>query len=205
MTEDSWLTSPDANALISFARSRKTAWRRGAWGRKMRQVWCHFYRQLWDRLPDDSFRTALTAAEQHMDKVISRDEFRYACTDALQTLHWLKSPLSNPFVGFLTQVEGSKCNDLVTRHHPPELREAVRDIFGNPFRPVAFASTWRTSTAVGVAQTMYDARDFGAMPILADALQDAGCENANVLDHCRDEKQTHVRGCWVVDLVLDKS
>jgi hypothetical protein len=49
---------------------------------------------------------------------------------------------------------------------------------------------------------MYEARDFSAMPILADALQDAGCDNDDILSHCRDTKQVHVRGCWVVDLVL---
>jgi hypothetical protein len=51
---------------------------------------------------------------------------------------------------------------------------------------------------------MYQARDFSAMPILADALQDAGCDNDDVLTHCRDTAQPHVRGCWVVDLVLGK-
>jgi hypothetical protein len=47
-------------------------------------------------------------------------------------------------------------------------------------------------------------RDFSAMPILADALQDAGCDSAAILDHCRDANATHVRGCWVVDLALGK-
>ena len=82
--------------------------------------------------------------------------------------------------------------------------ELLRDIFGNPFRPVAFSPEWRTSTATAIAQQMYDSRDFGAMPILADALQDAGCDNADILNHCRGPGP-HVRGCWVVDLVLGKS
>jgi hypothetical protein len=51
---------------------------------------------------------------------------------------------------------------------------------------------------------MYDSREFSAMPILADALQDAGCDNDEVLSHCRDPNADHVRGCWVVDLVLGK-
>ena len=80
----------------------------------------------------------------------------------------------------------------------------LRDIFGNPFRPVAFDPAWRTSDAVALARAMYDARNFGAMPILADALQDAGCDSADVLTHCRDANQVHVRGCWVCDLVLGK-
>jgi hypothetical protein len=51
---------------------------------------------------------------------------------------------------------------------------------------------------------MYESRKFGAMPILADALQDAGCDSEDILHHCRDNDQLHVRGCWVVDLVLGK-
>jgi hypothetical protein len=82
--------------------------------------------------------------------------------------------------------------------------QILRDIFGNPFRPAVFQPAWRTSTAVAIAQQMYDTRDFTAMPILADALQDAGCDNDNVLSHCREATGVHVRGCWVVDLVLSK-
>jgi hypothetical protein len=82
--------------------------------------------------------------------------------------------------------------------------DLVRDIFGNPFCPFTFDPAWRSDTAVSLARGMYESRDFSAMPILADALQDAGCDNADVLDHCRDENATHVRGCWVVDLVLGK-
>jgi hypothetical protein len=67
-----------------------------------------------------------------------------------------------------------------------------------------FSPDWRTSTAVALAARMYEARDFGVMPILADALQDAGCDRGDVLAHCRGDGP-HVRGCWVVDLVLGRS
>ncbi len=87
---------------------------------------------------------------------------------------------------------------------PESWRSLIQDIFGNPFRPVAFDPSWHTSTAVALAQRMYDSRDFGVMPILGDALQDAGCDNDDILDHCRGDGP-HVRGCWVVDLVLGKS
>ena len=76
-----------------------------------------------------------------------------------------------------------------------------RDIFGNLSRPVTVDSSWLTSTAVSLARQMYESRDFSAMPILADALQDAGCDSAAVLDHCRGPGP-HVRGCWVVELIL---
>jgi hypothetical protein len=78
-----------------------------------------------------------------------------------------------------------------------------RDIFGNPFRPVAFDPRWRTSDVVGVARAIYDDKAFERMPILADALMDAGCEDEQVISHCRGDGP-HVRGCWVVDLVLEK-
>ena len=94
----------------------------------------------------------------------------------------------------------------------------LRDIFGNPFRPASFSPDWRTDTAIALARQMYESRDFGAMPILADALQDAGCDSADILNHCREPGPhirecwldhcrgpgPHVRGCWVVDLVLGK-
>jgi len=82
--------------------------------------------------------------------------------------------------------------------------EFLRDIIGNPFRPVTFSPSWRTEHTVGIAAKMYDEREFAAMPILADALQEAECEDADILAHCR-EPGVHVRGCWVVDLVLGKA
>jgi hypothetical protein len=55
-----------------------------------------------------------------------------------------------------------------------------------------------------LARQMYESRDFSAMPILADAFQDAGCDNDDILNYCRETAQVHVRGCWVVDFVLGK-
>jgi hypothetical protein len=81
--------------------------------------------------------------------------------------------------------------------------DLLLDIFGNPFRPVAFDPAWRTEHTAGIASKMYEERDFAGMPILADALEEAGCDNADILAHCR-ETGVHVRGCWVVDLVLAK-
>ena len=96
--------------------------------------------------------------------------------------------------------------------------DLLREVAGNPFRggrgkrmkkptkrhafPV-LRDAHVTSTVLAIARQMYDSRDFSAMPILADALQGAGCDSDNVLDHCRGPGP-HVRGCWVVDLVLGK-
>jgi hypothetical protein len=106
---------------------------------------------------------------------------------------------SRPAVHALT-APGGLTNGLTEQVRQSEL---LRDVFGNPFQPVEFSASWRTDTAVSLARQMYAVRDFSAMPILADALQDAGCDNDDVLNHCRGEGP-HVRGCWVVDGVLGK-
>src|SRR5262245_22450995 len=82
--------------------------------------------------------------------------------------------------------------------------DVIRCIVGNPFRRVSFLSQWRTDTVLVLARQMYESREFSAMPILADALQDAGCDDDEILNHCRADSP-HARGCWVVDLVLGKT
>ncbi|MBA4191444.1 MAG: hypothetical protein C0467_25985 [Planctomycetaceae bacterium] len=76
----------------------------------------------------------------------------------------------------------------------------LRDIFGNPFRQVAVNPFWLTSTVVALAEHIYQERAFDQMPILADALQDAGCDNEEILNHCRQSGE-HVRGCWLIDIL----
>jgi hypothetical protein len=82
----------------------------------------------------------------------------------------------------------------------------LRELFGNPFRPVAINPTrllWKGGTVVKLAQAIYEERAFDRLPILADALEDAGCTDPLILDHCRQPGE-HVRGCWVVDALLGK-
>lgn len=79
----------------------------------------------------------------------------------------------------------------------------LRDVIGNPFRPASFDPVWRTEAVVGLGRGMYESSDFGPMPVLADALEDAGCAAPDLLAHCR-AADPHIRGCWVVDLVLGK-
>lgn len=81
--------------------------------------------------------------------------------------------------------------------------DLLRDIFGNIFRPVTFLPSWRTSTVLALATGIYQDRAFDRMPILADALQDAGCDNEDIRNHCRSET-VHTRGCFVIDLCLGK-
>jgi hypothetical protein len=79
----------------------------------------------------------------------------------------------------------------------------LRDVLGNPFRPAAIAPSLLTSTVVSLAEGIYADRAFDRLPILADALEDAGCDDPDLLGHCRGPGP-HVLGCWVIDLVLGK-
>jgi hypothetical protein len=89
----------------------------------------------------------------------------------------------------------------------PERKRQVmllREVFGNPFRPVIVDPSWRTPTVEALARGAYDERAFDRLPILADALEDAGCDGDELLSHLRDPNAAHVRGCWALDLVLGK-
>lgn len=83
----------------------------------------------------------------------------------------------------------------------------IREIFGNPFRPVSVNPSWLTwndGTVVKIAQSIYDDRAYDRLPVLADALAEAGCHDADILGHCCNPGP-HVRGCWVVDLLTRRT
>ena len=86
---------------------------------------------------------------------------------------------------------------------PPEFHSVrlIREVYGRPFAFAPFHADWRTTLVVNLARDMYWRREFSAMPILADALQDAGCTDREILTHCQNRQQ-HVRGCWVLDQIL---
>jgi hypothetical protein len=99
-------------------------------------------------------------------------------------------------------IEAQREYDAFMKEHTSFLR----DIFGNPFRSFPFDPTWllwNDSVVVRIAQDIYDQRGFDRLPILADALEEAGCHDPDILAHCRQPGE-HARGCWVVDLLLGK-
>ena len=91
--------------------------------------------------------------------------------------------------------------------HREEVYEAIRrlEVAESRATSVRLDPEWRTSTVVALARGMYESGDFSALPVLADALEEAGCNDDAVLNHCRNAAAAHAGGCWVVDLVLGKS
>jgi Imm-5 like putative immunity protein len=204
MTEAEWLACAEPLQMFGFVRSRGT----------LRKEWllaCAGCRVVWTRLPDDRSREAVEVAERFADGKASVEELKTAASKAIAAAVETKSsPTDDSRVNWLVFHATASFSRGAAPAVLAKLSQLgqdgatlLRDIFGNPFRPVAFDPAWRTPTAVALAQRMYDERDFAALPVLADALQDAGCEHPDVLEHCRGGGE-HVRGCWVVDLVLGK-
>jgi hypothetical protein len=222
MTEPEWLACDNSTEMLRSLPS-------DVCDRKLRLFACHCCRSLWHLLLDNRSRVAVEVTERWADGFATEAELEVAEFGSDQVKEELRHenelvksvaravsllPTVNSFGLERCIVVVGDCRMVAYRQsfesESPESYETnfcdlVRDTFGNPFRPVTFSADWRTSDAVALAQTMYEARDFSAMPILADALQDAGCDNEDILAHCRDADQVHVRGCWVVDLVLGKS
>lgn len=118
--------------------------------------------------------------------------------------------VSHYFVGYADSGPLRQLNATIrepARHETLALQaDLLRDLFGNPFRPVTVHPAWRQAndgTVAKLAQIIYEERRFDDLPILADALLDAGCQNEDLLEHCRLPRE-HVKGCWAIDTLLGK-
>jgi hypothetical protein len=219
MTRDDWLVCGDPERMLSFLRERVS-------GRKLRLFACAWGRDVWRQLSDERSRDAILIAERFADGEATFAELRAAHRDALDVClafqliprrrrdganrretygNWTaKAAAEVARCASDPELDVRAVGDSIpwksaTRY---ALSNHLRDIF-NPFRSTTFDPQWRTSTALALAQYAYDSGDFSAMPILADALQDAGCGDDEVLNHCRGEFP-HVRGCWVLDAILGR-
>lgn len=202
--------------------------------RKLRLFACACCRRIWDVLTDERSRKAIEASEDYADRLITQRQLTAACGAAQQVVRKVLNPfMSNTALEqaaqaahdvaksaqtipsrahLMTYMPGgivnrvTVCADALTPPRPDERQQLavlLRDIVGNPFRPVTFSSDVRSATVVSLAEAFYHDRAFDRMPVLADALEEAGCTDEAILAHCRGPGP-HVRGCWVVDLVLGK-
>ena len=111
----------------------------------------------------------------------------------------------DPALDFLPDIENqlTRKSALTSDSELVMATKFLWDIFGNPFQPTPFAPAWRTQKSLNLSRHMYDSNQYISMKLLGDYLEEAGCDNIGILNHCR-LSQIHVRGCWVVDLVLQK-
>jgi hypothetical protein len=208
MTEAEWLAATDWHRLRRRIKPRK------AIPRKSRLFAVACCRRVAHLFADARSDEALVVCEQLADGLVTRervDEVMLAARAAIMPAGYDGWPTQARDAAWrlLIRDVAWEASETCLTALPGKAAELAaqtalfRDVFGNPFRPVKRKEMWRTDTVLTLAHQMYDSRNFGAMPILADALQDAGCDSDDVLSHCRGDGP-HVRGCWVVDLVLGR-
>jgi hypothetical protein len=194
--------------------------------RKSRLLACACARNLRFLLAGEPTQAAVAAAEAFADGLLDLDSLRAA--QAAFAEHIARE---EPFNRRLAQVIWQITSDTVSLPpalqaaaqasslyatgkpddpealHKEQVLQAdlVRDVFGNPYNTVIMepmCREWRESLVVRLARSIYDEHAFDRMPILGDALEEAGCTDADVLGHCH-AGTPHTRGCWVLDLVLE--
>jgi hypothetical protein len=214
MNEHAWLASTDPAPMLEFLQGKAS-------DRKLRLFACACCRMIrwWD--PQVEFLRTVETAERFADGATTKAELKRARQSVRKVRHliparvperhtewvalWLAEVTAseNAFGKVAHEIQRLGTEGLISDRDQPPCIALLHDIFGNPFRPVTFDPAWLTSNVITLAQTIYNDRAFERLPELGDALEAAGCDNQNVLDHCRNDGP-HVRGCWVVDLVLGK-
>jgi hypothetical protein len=227
MTEAEWLACESYTRALSFLKKRVS-------NRKLRLFACACCRLLGDVLKGEAAYSALAVAEDYADGRTSHDALLAARQAARPTaIDWSDMAGHCARVAVLRatheqawqaahkaasvareamsncKLKGDAYVDAILAVDQGEL-DLLRDIF-NPFRSLALDRAWLTTTCQGLAQAAYDnpilpsgRLEPDRLGILADALEEAGCTDADLLAHLRSPRP-HVRGCWPVDLILGKS
>ncbi len=222
MTEAEWMTSKDWYPMLRFLQ-RRASDRDGDLPETSRDYLCRkeylftaaCCRLLWDRLTD-GFRSAVVDLERRADdpgqsdaKWVEIDDNWEDIEGGLESSRQVAPKRMRAAFDALedalnaSYLDGWVYSTVTNRKKQTPL---ARDIFGNPFRPVVVDPAWllRNGGLVRkLAQSAYDERALDRLPVLADALEEAGCTDADILSHCRSPGP-HVRGCWVVDTLLGK-
>jgi hypothetical protein len=225
MDEMEWLKSTEIEPMV------RHLWRTGVGpnGRKMRLFACACCRQMWRLVKDERSRAAVETSELYADgKATAKglaaaareanraaDELafeasvsmrlaKWAARDAATTAWWA----AQRHLDVLETAKAAQSAVTYTPDRPKDQGLLLRDIFGNPFRPAPSIEratlAWNDSTVVRLATAIYEERSFDRMAILADALEEAGCEDSEIPGHCRQLGAVHVRGCHVIDWLLGK-
>jgi hypothetical protein len=206
MTSQEWQAASEPQAMLEFlARSGRTS------ERKLRLFAVACSRRVWS-LIDAPGRAAIEVAERFADGLVGPYEMRaarLACRGAGGQAAWYAAATRAEIAArnAARSAQSGAAEDLMHDSEAAELAaqaELLRDIFGpNAVTSSSGTASWLTPDLVELAQAIYEERAFDRTPILADALEKAGCDNAEVVCHLRGPGP-HVRGCWALDLILRK-
>jgi hypothetical protein len=225
MNEADWAGSSDPQAMLGALTGKAS-------DRKLRLFAVACCRRIWHLLTDGRFRGVVESAEQFADGLATREAMRTADSvwmtgqgDAWQAVVGTTFTDSDIAPGYgpdtwpvanvkhvarkVLRLSGNRKEETDAQ------RAALRCLFGNPFRPPSplpqFVLTWNDGTVRRLAEAVYEERhlpegtlDGGRLAILADALLDVGCDHEELIQHLRSEGP-HVRGCWGIDLILNRA
>lgn len=225
MTEDEWLASGDPALMLTFLK-RKGSQRK----RRLFAVEC--CRRVWDYASDERSRNAVVVAEQFADGLANgsrleaaQKEAKRASQQAYDPTAWLCAFSAVKYAGdaanqyhcvvsaFEETYRQSLGREIGLRHpilqefrktERRKLADLLREIFGNPFRPLVVDPHSLTTSVASLSKAIYEDKAFERLPILADALEEGGCMCEEVLNHFRLTSGNHVKGCWALDVVLGK-
>jgi len=209
MTESEWLTCTRPHGMLDFLESRKASGRKlrlfsGACCRRLERVFldsaCCQVIEVSDRFADGQADEEELSRAGGVINTLGEEAVKTGYEEVLRALGSLGIPKAP--LGFERVLRAVRSREKESRCQC----NLLRDVFGNPFRKTAINRAWlawNDGTVRKLAQVIYDTRAFDRLPLLADALEDAGCTDADILSHCRQSGE-HVRGCWVVDALLGK-
>jgi hypothetical protein len=205
LTEDHWLRSGDPRLMEEFLGERGTQ-------RRWQLFACLC---CWRVLPmlDERGRNAVSVAERQAEGLATLEEIREARAEAHAAVIAAWRPGNDRSLAHAANAalfalsSPRRAYSHIPRSPGPGESLAqcqlMRELFGNPFRPFFLEPAWRTPTVLTIASQVYERESFEELPVLGDALEDAGCDDQQVLGHLR-AATTHYRGCWALDAVLDK-
>jgi hypothetical protein len=203
MTEAEWLTCTDPQQMLEFVKNLST-WR------KLRLFLCAHLRMT-PFSPTHAFRSQLAdVLERLADGLPGSEKALTTMIQEMKEFQWSCIQRQD----FERAAYLRECFDLLKLARQPDTVMGLaagecdcpilHDLFGNnPFQPITFNPASLTPTVANLAQAIYEESAFDCLPLLADALDEAGCTNNDILRHCRQQGK-HVKGCWLVDLLLDK-
>jgi hypothetical protein len=213
MTEEEWLACGDHSTMLAFLDEKGAGDFRKY--RLLLVAYCRTFLSV--LLAKEQTRGVVEMAEAYADGAVVQVELARAKRAALKAVerqprldlavrgvtHGLPKRQAVEFPFFCLRPWRTSNYNRPTPAQGRRLAQLIRDVFGNPFRSVILDPTWLTANVAGLALAIYTDRAFDNLLILADALEEAGCNNSGILDHCR-QPGDHVRGCWLVDLILGK-
>jgi hypothetical protein len=225
LDEEGWRQSRQPLVLLAWLRSRTSVTKTKDGRRRLRLFACACARRHWDRLAEHPsaavLRAGVLSAERFADDEIDRAAFEAEVAAAREAGRGISvtaapafiaghSTLAAAFEGAwevarLGPMAGGDWNGEGFRAEQAAQCDLIREVFNNPFFPVEPPACLprKGGSIRALAETIDRERTFAESPVLADALQDAGCENGPLLDHLRSAGP-HLRGCWALDLVRGK-